>query len=175
MKKLLLILVAAILVLILPAGVVAAKAEANRVEFNLVGTYDIGGEDLDASAVLTGNLRKKDGNLYLSPLKGTIMIGGEEYDISDISVKAKKQSAHLSQSESPDRVPPIRNQFDIDMQEIIVNIKGSKAASYSGTLTLGKESSDYGDNWEFFSELVLKVDRQDFCRIRGPHPNPTID
>ncbi len=166
MKKLLLILVAAILVLILPAGVVAAKAEANRIEFNLDGTYEIGGEDLTAEAVLTGNLREKDGNIYLSPLKGTITIDGEEYDIS---VKAKKQSAHLTHSETPPD-PRIKNQFDIDLQNIIVNIKGSKAASYSGILTLGEDSSDWGNTWVPFSELVLKVDGQDFCRIRGEYP-----
>lgn len=168
MKKLLLILVAAILVLILPAGVVAAKAEANRIEFNLdVGTYKIGdAEPVSASAVLTGNLREKDGNLYLSPLKGTLMIGDVEYDIS---VKAEKQSDLLIHRYRYSGI----YQYDNDLQYIMVNVKGSKAASYSGHLKLGEDSHDRGTTWEFFSELEFEgtVDGVPFsCSIRGPHP-----
>ncbi len=158
MKKLLLILVAAILVLILPAGVVAAKAVANRLEFNLDGTYDIGGEDLDASAVLTGNLREKDGNLYLSPLKGTITIDGKKHDIS---VKAKKQSDPLRYFGPP-------SPLEVNMQDIIVNVKGSKAASYDGLLVLGKDSHD-----DFYSELYFSgtVNGEFFeCSVRGEYP-----
>jgi len=93
MKKLLLILVALILALILPAGVVVAKTVADRIEFNLNdGTYKIGGTDLSASVVLLGNLRKKGTNIYLSPLNGTITIAGEEHNIS---VKTEKQSDPL--------------------------------------------------------------------------------
>ena len=169
MKKLLLILVAAILVLILPAGVVAAKTVANRIEFNLDdGTCEIGGTAPPASAVLTGNRREKDMGMYLSPLKGTItIVDDEEYDIS---VKAEKQSNLLIQRER-------RNigvyRYDVDLQYITVNVKGSKAASYSGTLTLGEDSHDSGDTWEFFSELYFsgKVDGEDFeCSIRGEYP-----
>ncbi len=129
MKKLLLILVAAILVLILPAGVVAAKAEANRIEFNLdVGTYEIGGTDLDASAVLTGNLREKDGDLYLSPLNGTITIGDEEYNIS---VKAEKQSESLTHIDDV--------AYDVYLlPDIVVNVKGLEGLkAMSGDLEWG--------------------------------------
>ena len=169
MKKLLLILVAAILVLILPAGVVAAKTVANRIEFNLDdGTYEIGGTAPPASAVLTGNLREKDTGMYLSPLKGTLTIDGEEYDIS---VKAEKQSTILRHREFRREDPIYIYQYDYDMQYIMVNVKGSKAASYEGILALGEDSHDGGDTWEFFSELVFEVtvDGEPFiCRLRGP-------
>lgn len=152
MKKLLLILVAAILVLILPAGIVAAKAEANRIEFNLDGTYVIGGESLTASAVLTGNLREKDGNLYLSPLKGTLMIGDVEYVEYDISVKARKQS------------DPLWLHMGRNVQNITVNVKGSKAASYEGLIVLDKDS--------LYSELIFYGNVEGgylYCSIPGEY------
>ena len=153
MKKLLLILVAVTLALILPAGVVAAKAEANRIEVNLVGTYVIGGESQTASAVLTGNLREKGTDVYLSPLKGTIKIGDDEYDIS---VKAQKQS---------DPLWPLfvgRN-----VQNITVNVKGSKVA-FDGEGAVVLDTND-----ELYSGLSFSgttVDEVPFsCSISGEY------
>ena len=123
---------------------------------------------LTASAVLTGNLREKGTNLYLSPLTGTITIGSEEYDIS---VKAEKQSDLLTHRERHIG----QYQYVVDLQDIMVNVKGSKAASYSGTLRLGEDRilGEGGHDWEFFSELVFEVtvDGEPFiCRLRGLHP-----
>ncbi len=162
MKKLLLILVVAILVLILPAGVVAAKAEANRIEFNLDGIYKIVGDNLTVSAVLTGNLREKDTGTYLSPLNGTITIDGKEYDIS---VKARKQSNLLTHQPPP---PIGGTRFDLYTQQIVVNVKGSKAASYSGFVALGKVSYNGGVDWEPYSKLAFdKVGGLYRCNIDG--------
>ena len=163
MKKLLLILVVAILVLTLPAGVVAAKVEekteANRIEFNLdVGTYKIGdAEPVSASAVLTGNLREKDGKLYLSPLNGTITIDGEEHNIV---VKAEKQSKPLRHIDN--------GAYDVYLlPDVVVNVEGWKAIS--GDLEWGTKIIKQ----ETYSELEFwgTVDGEWVdCDLSGPLP-----
>ena len=131
MKKLLLILVALILALILPAGVVVAKTVANRIEFNLDGTYVIGDEEGEASVVLKSNLREKGTDMtdmYLSPLNGTITIGDEEYNIS---VKAEKQSESLTHIDNV--------AYDAYLlPDIVVNVKGLEGwKAMSGDLEWG--------------------------------------
>lgn len=163
MKKLLLILVAAILALILPAGVVVAKTAVKQIEFNLDdGTYEIRGTvSVSASVVLTGNIREKGTNIYLSPLTGTITIDGEEHNIL---VKAEKQSEpviHIYR-DIGGRV------YDVDLQRVLVNVKGWKA---TGILQWGTKSYE-GVTTEF-SELEFwgTVDgKQVDCEISGPLP-----
>lgn len=159
MKKLPLILVAAILALILPAGVVVAKVLVNQIEFNLDdGTYEIRDTStvsVPASVVLRGNLREKGTDMYLSPLSGTITIDGEEHSIL---VKAEKE---------PEPVNHIQNGvLDVYWQQVLVHVEGWK--STSGVLQWGTKSSG-----EVFSELEFwgTVDGGDVdCETTGSLP-----
>ena len=169
MTKLLLILVAAILALILPAGVIVAKTAVKQIEFNLDdGTYEIQGTvpvSVSASVVLTGNLREKGTNIYLSPLNGTIKIGGEEHNIL---VKAEKQSEpviHIHWTNPHDGWV-----HDVDLQHVLVNVEGWKATS--GTVQWVTKSK-VGEPTEFFSKLYFwgTVDGELVdCEISGPFP-----
>lgn len=95
-KKILVMLLAVALAMSVTAiGTAAAKTTTQSIEFTLEGwgeSYDPvtnTWEEVPVSAVLDGNVKDKDGTIYLSPQTGTITIDGVEHQIQ---VKQAKQS-----------------------------------------------------------------------------------
>lgn len=99
-KTLSMLLVLAVLILAVPAGIVAAKSADNTIAFDLEGDWTAfeptTGDPIqsDATAILTGKINEKNGRFYLTPLNGTITIGDVEYPIH---VKEAKQSEPIYQ------------------------------------------------------------------------------
>jgi hypothetical protein len=96
------LLLVTVLMLAVPAGIVAAKAQPQDIAFDMTGSWDEEGYDpetgdpiganYDAAVVLTGKISGKGSGTYLSPLHGTIAVGDSEYSIQ---VKQIKQSEPL--------------------------------------------------------------------------------
>ncbi|MGB2815378.1 MAG: hypothetical protein WBC75_09880 [Dehalococcoidales bacterium] len=101
-KTLSMLMVLAALILIVPAGIVDAKAQPQDIAFSMVGDWseegfdpDTGNPvdvDYDAAVSLSGKTSEKSGSKYLSPLHGILDVEGTEYKIQ---VKALKQSEPL--------------------------------------------------------------------------------
>ncbi len=87
-KRVIAILLVAVLLMILPAALVAAKETTHTINFNLDGKYltkdyfsDWAAVPVDANATFGGELREKNGNWYLSTLTGNITIDGVPHEI----------------------------------------------------------------------------------------------
>ena len=132
MKRLVIVsLLVAILLIMLSTGALAAEKNTTRkidFDFSLDGYYGIKLDPLlmfldynnaeSASAVLSGIIKDKGGTLYLSPLTGTITIGGIQHSIM---VHQLKQSEPVGYFHSEGIVE--RDEWYCYVE---VNIEGSK-------------------------------------------------
>lgn len=152
-RKIIAILFAATLVMSAAAmGMAAAKTTTQKIEFDFdEGWYDTSdpatGEwtSVPASAVLTGNIKDKDGTQYLSPQTGTITIDGIEHQIQ---VKQPKQSEPVMYYEYEWGTPGAEYYKYQEWYKIVeVNIEGDK---YIGWLYWGKYHYEYyGEVWDY--------------------------
>lgn len=139
-KILVSLLLIAVLMLAVPAGIADAKAQPQDIAFDLSGSWSEDGfdpdtgnpidVDYDAAVILSGKTSEKGGAKYLSPLHGTLALNGSEYKIQ---VKALKQSEPLFGEETrldlPDMPPFFLGGYIITstMNGIIqANTEGSK-------------------------------------------------
>ena len=153
--KVIAILFAAALVMSVTAiGMAAAQTTTQKTEFNLDGwcdTYDPATgtwTSVPAYANLTGNIKDKDGTLYLSPQTGTITIDGIE---NQIQVKTPKQSEPVLYYEYEYGTPGSGYYYKgQDWYTMVgVNIEGKK---YIGWLDWGKYYFEWGSsvgNYEY--------------------------
>jgi hypothetical protein len=107
-KKFVTILVAGALLIVLSTTAVAAGTIVKEIEFSLEGSCEVfdpvTGElsMLPASAILSGNIKHKNGTKYLSPLTGKLMVEGMEHNIM---VKMAKQSEPIYHHSWEDGIP----------------------------------------------------------------------
>ena len=89
-KKVIAILMATVILMILPATVVAAQnTTTHEINLTLNGRYDTRDYRfpsppppyVTANVTIGGELKEKNGNWYLSPLTGNIKIGDSNYEI----------------------------------------------------------------------------------------------
>ena len=176
--KVIAVLLAAALVMSVTAiGMAAAKTTTQKIEFNLDGWYDTYDPatgtwtDVPAYAILTGNIKDKDGTLYLSPQTGTITIDGIE---NQIQVKTPKQSEPVLYYEYESGTPGSGNYYKYqDWYTMVeVNIEGKK---YIGWLDWGKYHEEWGGSvWDYeYSYLSFEgiVDgKMAHCWLYGDFP-----
>lgn len=155
-RKVIAILFVATMVMSLAAiGTAAAKTTKQNIEFNLnegeYCTYYPGGEEdcVDASAVLTGNIRDADGTYYLTPLRGTITVDGVDHKIH---VKSAKQSEPLYYFEEVIGEPGDEDYFKFQAWRtpVEVNINGDQYVGELGWVRYEDNDGVYGDSDLFF-------------------------
>jgi len=135
-KTLSMLMVLAALILVVPAGIVDAKAAPQNIAFDLAGSWQEDGIDpgtgtpttdyYDASVTLTGKISGKGGATYLTPLNGILALDGTEYKIQ---VKALKQSEPLYGQEISIPMPPAIGGYILISQTygvIEANVEGGK-------------------------------------------------
>jgi len=133
-KTLSILVVVALLILAMPAGLAYAKAQPQNITFNLTGSWQEDGinpdtgeptsDYYDASVALSGKISDKGGAKYLTPLHGTLAVNGTEYSIQ---VKQIKQSEPLYGDEMVINFPNGWKLVTVQTQGIVeTNIQGKK-------------------------------------------------
>lgn len=145
-KTLSMLMVLAALILIVPAGIVDAKAQPQDIAFDLSGSWDeefinpeTGEPDeanYEAEVILSGKISEKGGGKYLSPLHGALALDdGSEYKIQ---VKQIKQSEPLYGQEGITTLP---NGWTLVISQTVAvveaNVQGDK---FMGLLKWGSNT-----------------------------------
>ena len=159
-RKVIAILFVATMVMSLAAiGTAAAKTTTEKIEFDLdsgvyVTFYPGEPEDVvDASAVLTGNIKNADGTYYISPLSGTITVDGVDHKIH---VKSPKQSEPLFYFEDGYGEPGDEDYFKFQawFTPVEVNINGDKYVGDLGWERYEDNDGVFGDSDLYFTGIV---------------------
>ena len=161
-KTLSILVVVALLILAMPAGLAYAKAQPQNIAFDLTGSWQEDGIDpdtgeptsdyYDASVTLTGKISDKGGAQYLTPLNGTIGINGGEYKIQ---LKSVKQSEPLYSVETRYDLPYLPP-YSLGGYIIQSITSGVMEANIEGNKFIGflqwHSSTQYDNNGEIVGE-----------------------